>query len=56
MPKEPLLLVLLILDTAFWGISYPVAKAGVGVAALPYSFQTYTFAVAALAVAGLFPR
>jgi drug/metabolite transporter (DMT)-like permease len=55
MPKKPLFLGLLLLGTAFWGISYPVVKAGVGYAD-PYSFQTYKFAGAAAAVALLFPR
>jgi len=55
MPKKSLYLGLLILGTAFWGISYPVVKAAVGYAD-PYSFQTYKFAAAALAVALLFPR
>jgi len=54
MSKKTLFLGLL-LGTAFWGVSYPVTKAGVGYAD-PYSFQTYKFAAAALAVAGLFPR
>jgi drug/metabolite transporter (DMT)-like permease len=51
---QALSLGLLILGTAFWGISYSVVKAGVGYAD-PYSFQTYKFAGAALAVALLFP-
>ncbi|OUJ70016.1 DMT family transporter [Hymenobacter crusticola] len=55
MPKKQLFLALLVLGTAFWGVSYTVVKAGVGYAD-PYSFQTYKFAVAAGAVALLFPR
>ncbi|WP_303310209.1 DMT family transporter [Hymenobacter sp. BT730] len=55
MPKKPLFLGLLLLGTAFWGISYPVVKAGVSYAD-PYSFQTYKFLMAAAAVALLFPR
>lgn len=55
MPKKSLFLGLLIMGTAFWGISYSVVKTGVGYAD-PYSFQTYKFLLAAAAVALLFPR
>lgn len=55
MPKKQLFLALLVLGTAFWGVSYTVVKAGVGYAD-PFSFLVYKFVVAAGAVALLFPR
>jgi drug/metabolite transporter (DMT)-like permease/ribosomal protein S18 acetylase RimI-like enzyme len=55
MHKKPLLLALLVLGTAFWGLSYSVVKAGMSYAD-PFSFLVYKFVGAALAVALLFPR
>ncbi len=52
--KKNLFILLLIIGTAFWGISFPLVKSGVGSSA-PFVFLAYRFCLAALAMLLLFP-
>lgn len=53
MPKARLFLLLLVLGTAFWGISFSLVKAGVEQGS-PFVFLTYKFALAAGVLAIIF--
>lgn len=55
MPKKHLFFLLLILGTAFWGVSFAYVKVGVADGS-PFVFLTYKFALAALALAVLFAK
>ncbi|WP_111493742.1 DMT family transporter [Marinobacter bohaiensis] len=55
MQKKHLFFLLLILGTAFWGVSFAYVKAGVADGS-PFVFLTYKFALAALALAVLFAK
>lgn len=54
MNKKSLFILLLIIGTAFWGISFPLVKSGVGASA-PFVFLAYRFCLAAIAMKLLFP-
>ncbi|GAB4028744.1 DMT family transporter [Spirosoma koreense] len=54
MSKKNLFILLLIIGTAFWGISFPLVKSGVGSSA-PFVFLAYRFCLAALVMLLLFP-
>jgi len=53
--KRQLLLLLLILGTAFWGISFSFVKSGVGNGS-PFVFLGYKFGLAAIVLAAIFFR
>lgn len=55
MTKARVFLLLLILGTAFWGVSFSLVKAGVGDGS-PFVFLAYKFALAAAVLAILFAR
>lgn len=55
MSKRQLLLLLLILGTAFWGISFSFVKSGVGNGS-PFVFLGYKFGLAAIVLAAIFFR
>ena len=55
MQKSHVFLLLLILGTAFWGVSFSFVKVGVADGS-PYVFLTYKFALAAIVLAVLFAK
>lgn len=55
MKKSRIFLILLIIGTAFWGISFPVTKDSFSVLH-PYTFLTYRFFIAAFALSFIFSK
>lgn len=53
MKKSRIYLALLVLGTAFWGISFPLVKEGISIVH-PFSFLMYRFLLAALVLSVLF--
>lgn len=55
MSKTKIFLILLVIGTAFWGISFPLSKEAYA-SITPYTFMFYRFLIAAIALAIIFYR